>query len=125
MSQRRPCIRSINKDTVRFAQVAACNIIRKIRRVSPKGFEPPTPGLKVRCSSQTELRAHKYMCCCTESFILLLIVLNAFRSGILLCYQKKKKTCYILLFLYILLKNRNFIISIDIIYNLVIHQTFF
>ena len=26
--------------------------------VAPMGFEPTTPGLKVQCSNQTELRSH-------------------------------------------------------------------
>lgn len=26
--------------------------------MAPRGFEPPTPGLKVQCSNQAELRSH-------------------------------------------------------------------
>ena len=26
--------------------------------MAPKGFEPSTPGLKVQCSNQAELRSH-------------------------------------------------------------------
>ena len=26
--------------------------------MAPRGFEPPTPGLKVQCSDQAELRSH-------------------------------------------------------------------
>ncbi len=29
--------------------------------MAPEGFEPPTPGLKVQCSDQAELRSHKSM----------------------------------------------------------------
>ena len=29
--------------------------------MAPRGFEPPTPGLKVQCSNQTELRSRCFM----------------------------------------------------------------
>ncbi len=36
---------------------------KKLSRIqmAPEGFEPPTPGLKVQCSDQAELRSHDSM----------------------------------------------------------------